>query len=113
MPEGRSDHGSARARGANDREAPLRFLLAVLGWTPRDAVAFVVGIVAVVAILVNSLSLQSGSHPAPLFEPAEVEKTVQAAAKPAKAARLPQVEAASAPVTPKLAAPHALRTPGE
>jgi hypothetical protein len=84
MPEGRSDNGSARARGAKDREAPLPFLLAVLGWTPRDAVAFVVGIVAVVAILVNSLSLQSGSHPAPLFEPAEVEKTVQAAAKPTK-----------------------------
>ena len=77
MPEGRSDNGSARARGAKDREAPLPLLLAVLGWTPRDAVAFVVGIVAVVAILVNSLSLQSGSHPAPLFEPAEVEKTVQ------------------------------------
>jgi peptidoglycan hydrolase-like protein with peptidoglycan-binding domain len=113
MPEGRSDNGSARATGAKDREAPLPLLLAVLGWTPRDAVAFVVGIVAVVAILVNSLSLQSGSHPAPLFEPAEVEKTVQAAAKPVKAARLPQVEAASAPVTPKLAAPHALRTPGE
>jgi peptidoglycan hydrolase-like protein with peptidoglycan-binding domain len=94
MPEGRSDNGSAPARGAKDREAPLPFLLAVLGWTPRDAVAFVVGIVAVVAILVNSLSLQSGSHPAPLFEPAEVEKT-------------------SAPVTAKLAAPHALRTPGE
>jgi hypothetical protein len=113
MPEGRSDNGSARARGAKDREAPLPFLLAVLGWTPRDAVAFVVGIVAVVAILVNSLSLQSGSHPAPLFESAEVEKTVQAAAKPTKTARLPQVEATSAPVTAKLAAPHALRTPGE
>jgi hypothetical protein len=113
MPEGRSDNGSARARGAKDREAPLPFLLAVLGWTPRDAVAFVVGIVAVVAILVNSLSLQSGSHPAPLFESAEVEKTVQAAAKPTKTAQLPQVEATSAPVTAKLAAPHALRTPGE
>jgi hypothetical protein len=113
MPERRSDNGSARARGAKDREAPIPFLLAVLGWTPRDAVAFVVGIVAVVAILVNSLSLQSGSHPAPLFEPGEVEKTVQPAAKPVKAARLPKVDAASVPVTPKIATPQALRTPGE
>ena len=81
MPEGRSDKGNARARGTKNREAPLPFLLAILGWTPRDAVAFVVGIVALIAILVNCLSLQSGLHPAPLFPPAEVEKTAQPAAK--------------------------------
>jgi peptidoglycan hydrolase-like protein with peptidoglycan-binding domain len=113
MPEGRSDKGDARARGTKNREAPLPFLLAILGWTPRDAVAFVVGIVALIAILVNCLSLQSGLHPAPLFPPAEVEKTAQPAAKPAQAAPLPKVDAALPPVTPKLGAPHALRTPGE
>jgi hypothetical protein len=41
------------------------------------AIVFVVGIVAIVATLVNSLSLQSGSHPPPLLKPAEAEKTTQ------------------------------------
>lgn len=113
MPEKRSDNASARARGAKDREAPLPFLIADLEWTRRGAVGFVVGIVAVVAILVNGLFMQSGSHPAPLFKPAEVEKTAQPAVKPAQAASLPKADATSAPVTPKLAAPHAMRTPGE
>jgi hypothetical protein len=113
MPENRSDYGSARARGARDREAPLPFLLAVHGWTRRDAVAFVVGTIAVLAILINGLFLQSGSHRAPLFAPAKVEKMVRAAAKPMKAARLPKADAASVPATPQLAAPHALRTLGE
>ena len=101
------------ARGAKNREAPLPFLLAILGWTPSDAVAFVVGIVALVAILVNCLSLQSGLHPAPLFQPAETETTAQPAAKPAQTAPLPKVDAVSAPVTPQLGAPHMLRTFGE
>jgi len=113
MPEGRSDKGNARARGAKNHEAPLPFLLAILGWTLRDAVAFVVGIVALVAILVNCLSPQSGLHPAPLFQPAGTETTAQPAAKPAQTAPLPKVDAVSAPVTPQLGAPHVLHTPGE
>ena len=66
-----------------DREARQPFLLAVLGWTARDAVGFVVGTVAVVAILVNVLYMQSGLHPAPLFKPAEAEpKAVHPVTKP-------------------------------
>jgi len=40
MPEGRSDKGNARAKGAKNHEAPLPFLLAILGWTPRDRCRF-------------------------------------------------------------------------
>jgi peptidoglycan hydrolase-like protein with peptidoglycan-binding domain len=102
-----------RIRTADTGEEQKCFLLASLGWTPRDAVAFVVGIVGLVAILVNTLALQSGSHPAPLLKPAEVVKTAQPAVKPAQAAPLPKVAAAPAPVSAKLAPPHASRTPGE
>ena len=80
MPEGRSDNGSARARGAKDREAPLPFLLAVLGWTPRDAVAFVVGIVAVVAIVLLWQWLPK-SGPAASSEP-QTQVVIAATATP-------------------------------
>jgi hypothetical protein len=49
--------------------APLAFLRNI-GWGARDAVAFTVGVVGSVAILVNALFLQSGPHPAPLFKAA-------------------------------------------
>ena len=39
-----------------------------LGWSHRDAVGVAVGAVAVIAILVNVLFLQSGPHPAPMFK---------------------------------------------
>src|SRR5262249_47184927 len=89
VPKSRRD---ARARGGNDRKAPLPFLLFVLGWTPRDAVAFVLGAVAVVAIVVNILFMQLGSHPAPLLMPAKMKKATQFAAKPAQVVPLPKVE---------------------
>ncbi len=41
-----------------------------IGWGARDTVAFAVGVVGSVAILVNALFLQSGPHPAPLFKAA-------------------------------------------
>jgi len=47
--------------------APLWFLRNI-GWGARDAIAFAVGVVGSVAILVNALFLQSGPHPAPLFK---------------------------------------------
>ena len=110
VPKSRSD---ARARGGNDRKKSLPFLLFVLGWTPRDAVAFVLGTAAVVAIVVNVLFMQLGSHPAPLWMPAKVEKATQSAAKPAQVEPLPRVDTVPAPVTPKHLVPHALRTPKE
>jgi peptidoglycan hydrolase-like protein with peptidoglycan-binding domain len=113
VPEG-SGHGRARARAAEERAAPLPFLLAVLGWTPRDAVGFVVGTAAVAAILGNVLFMQPGSHPAPLFKPPELEPNrAQPAAKPAAAAPPQRLDLLPAAATPKLLAPHAPRTPGE
>jgi hypothetical protein len=47
--------------------ARLSFLRNI-GWGARDAVAFTVGAVGAIAILVNALFLQSGPHPAPLFK---------------------------------------------
>jgi hypothetical protein len=113
MPEKRSNNVRARARGAKHRKAPLPFLIPALEWTRHDAVAFVVGIVAVVAVLVNGLFMQSGSHPAPLFSPAGVEKAAQPTAKLAQAAPLPKMDAAPTPAMPKPAAPNAPRTPVE
>jgi Putative peptidoglycan binding domain len=49
--------------------APLSFLRSI-GWGARDAVAFMVGALGSIAILVNALFLQSGPHPAPLFKAA-------------------------------------------
>jgi hypothetical protein len=47
--------------------ARLSFLRNI-GWGARDVVAFAVGVLGTVAILVNALFLQSGPHPAPLFK---------------------------------------------
>jgi peptidoglycan hydrolase-like protein with peptidoglycan-binding domain len=44
--------------------------LARLGWSRRDAVAFVVAVLATVAIVVNGVLLQAGPHPAPMFKDA-------------------------------------------
>ncbi len=113
-PQGRGHNGRGRAKPADAREAPLPFLLAVLGWTARDAVAFVVGTTTVVTILVNVLFMQSGLHPAPLFKPPEEEPSqAQPVPKQPAAAPSQRVDAVSAPATPRLVAPHAPRTPGE
>jgi Putative peptidoglycan binding domain len=42
-------------------------LVRLVGWGPRDALAFAVGAAASITIVVNALFLQSGPHPAPLF----------------------------------------------
>jgi peptidoglycan hydrolase-like protein with peptidoglycan-binding domain len=43
-------------------------MLEVVGWTSRDAVAFIVALAAAVLILVNVLFLQPGPHPAPMVK---------------------------------------------
>src|SRR5450432_2744858 len=58
-------------RGRDEDGAGLGARLAFLrniGWGVRDAIAFTVGALGSVAILVNALFLQSGPHPAPLFK---------------------------------------------
>jgi hypothetical protein len=93
MPGKRSNNASARRRGDNHRGAPPPFLIAALGWTRYDAVVFVVVVLAVVAILVNGLFMQSGSLPAPLFRRAVVNQTAQRAVQPAQATSSPKVDA--------------------
>ena len=62
---GRSRNIRERVRAADTGEAPAPFLFAVLRWTRRDAVGFVVGAVAAIAIFVNALFMQS--TPAPVM----------------------------------------------
>ena len=52
-----------RGKGASvDRAMDL---FRALGWSPRDALGVVLGGFVTLAILINVLFLQSGSHPAP------------------------------------------------
>jgi peptidoglycan hydrolase-like protein with peptidoglycan-binding domain len=97
-------------RGRDEDSAGLGARLAFLrniGWGPRDAIAFTVGALGSVAILVNALFLQTGPHPAPLFKApvsavaaAEATNTVVAVPRarppepaPAKVEALPRTPA--------------------
>lgn len=104
---------SARSDRGRDDDEESGFLAARLsffrniGWGTRDAVAFTVGTVGSLAVLVNALFLQSGPHPAPLFKAplaaGEPTNTVVAVPRPRPADPAPaRVE------TPALA-----RTPAE
>jgi peptidoglycan hydrolase-like protein with peptidoglycan-binding domain len=76
-------------------------ILEALGWSARDAVAFVVVISAAILILVNTLFLQPGPHPAPMVKssvaaimpPSPVQSPALAAATstPVPSARPPEV----------------------
>jgi peptidoglycan hydrolase-like protein with peptidoglycan-binding domain len=83
-----------------------------LGWSPRDVVGFMVGAFATIAILVNVLFMQSGSHPAPMFKGAlvPVKPAVLAQSIPAAVPRARPVEPAPPSAPPKVATP---RAPGE
>src|SRR5262245_17895816 len=70
---------------------PRVFVLQALGWSPRDAVGFVVAAVATVMVLANVLFMQSGPHPAPMFRsalaaPVALTTAGGSAAQPADAA---------------------------
>src|SRR5262249_62402229 len=68
-----------------------------LGWDSRDAVAFIAATFATLAILINVLFMQSGSHPAPMFRNAPLPvKPVATESVPAVPRPRP-VEAASLP----------------
>ena len=77
----------------------MPFLSAVLRWTPRGAIGFVVGAVAVITIFVNALFMQSGLHPAPLFKPPAFSDPIHRAPKAAAGAPAQPVPA---PVTAKI-----------
>jgi peptidoglycan hydrolase-like protein with peptidoglycan-binding domain len=73
-----------RSKRDSDSDAEVsRFAaLARLGWSRRDAVAFMVAVLATVAIVVNGLLLQAGPHPAPMFKDA-IAAIAAAASTPA------------------------------
>jgi peptidoglycan hydrolase-like protein with peptidoglycan-binding domain len=84
-----------------------------LGWSPRDAVGFLVVAFATVAILTNVLFMQKGSHPAPMFKGvlSPVKPVAVAESPPAAAVRPRPAEQPAAPAQAKPAA--GPRTPGE
>jgi peptidoglycan hydrolase-like protein with peptidoglycan-binding domain len=107
-------------RADRQKRAPLdgnrvTRLLRALGWRARDAVGFVLGAFVVIAIVVNVLFLQSGSHPAPMFKgaPAQVKPAVVVDGASAAVPRLRRIEPAALPGPTKSAAPAAPRPPGE
>jgi peptidoglycan hydrolase-like protein with peptidoglycan-binding domain len=59
-----------RSKRKSDANTPRFAALARLGWSRRDAVAFAVAVLATAAIVVNSVLLQAGPHPAPMFKDA-------------------------------------------
>jgi hypothetical protein len=64
-----SDAIRAGRSGARLDEVDVRpGFLRRLGWSARDAVAFVLAVVGSFAILVNVLFMQAGPHPAPIFQ---------------------------------------------
>ena len=105
-----------------DRGAPL---ILALGWSRRDVAGVAVGALATIAILLNVLFMQSGSHPAPMFRdafvPPESAKAEPVRTKPVEVvdsapAVVPRPRPADpAPAAPatKVAAPAGSRMPGE
>ena len=86
-----------------------------LGWSRRDAVGFMVGAFATIAILINMLFMQSGSHPAPMFKNAAVavKPAVAADSPPAVVPRPRPAEPAPAPATKGAALPAARAAGGD
>src|SRR6516225_5613142 len=93
----RADRGKS---GPAD-EGRAAYLFRALGWSPRDAVGVLLGLFVTLAILINVLFLQSGSHPAPMFKGAR---------GPVKTAVV--TESTSVP-RPRPLEPAAPRSPGE
>lgn len=108
--------GSGRGKNAAVEAERGPGLLQGLGWSPRDAVGFVVVAFATVAILTNVLFMQKGSHPAPMFKSAlaPVKPSVVAEGTPATASRPRAVDQPAAATAPaKAGAPAGPRTPGD
>lgn len=114
---------AGRGKSAHeDRGAPL---ILALGWSRRDVAGVAVGALATIAILLNVLFMQSGSHPAPMFRdafvPPESAKAAPIRIKPVEVvdsapAVVPRPRPADpAPAAPaaKVATPAGSRMPGE
>jgi peptidoglycan hydrolase-like protein with peptidoglycan-binding domain len=106
----RADRGKSGPAG----EGRATYLFRALGWSPRDAVGVVLGVVVTLAILINVLFLQSGSHPAPMFKGARGPVKTAVVTESTSVPRPRPLEPAAAAAAPsKVAAPTASRSPGE
>ena len=81
-------------RADREKRAPLdgnrvTRMLRALGWRARDALGLGLGAFVAIAIVVNVVFLQSGSHPAPMFRgaAAQVKPAVMADGGPAAVPR--------------------------
>src|SRR5262247_555253 len=106
------------ARAGRGKSGPVddgrvTYLVQALGWCRRDAVGVVLGGFVTLAILINVLFLQSGSHPAPMFKgaPGPVKPVVVTESTSVPRPRPLEPAAPAAPT--KVAAPSAPRSPGE
>jgi len=68
---------SERARLLRQKDLGQPFFFRFPRWSGRDAVGLVVAVFTVTAILINALFLQTGPHPAPIFESAGLEPTAR------------------------------------
>ena len=93
----------------------VRRLLRALDWRARDAVGFVLSAFIAMAILINVLFMQSGSHPAPMFKgaPVQMRAGVVTGSTSAAVPRPRPIESAALPAATKFAPPSTPRAPGE
>lgn len=106
------------ARAERGKSGPVddgraTYLFRALGWSPRDAVGVVLGGFVTLAILINVLFLQSGSHPAPMFKGARGPVKTATVTESTSVPRPRPLEPAAPAAPSKVAAPAAPRTPGE
>ena len=88
-------------------------ILQALGWSSRDAVAFVIAVAAAILIFVNTLFLQPGPHPAPMVKssiaaitpPSSVPGTTQGHAAAGTNSNLPSPRPQEAPQAKSAPAP--------
>src|SRR5260370_7489954 len=89
------------------------YLFRALGWSPRDAVGVVLGGFVTLAILINVLFLQSGSHPAPMFKGAPGPVKTAAVTESTSVPRPRPLEPAAPAAPSKVSPPPSPRPPPE
>jgi peptidoglycan hydrolase-like protein with peptidoglycan-binding domain len=114
----RAGRASRGKNGPAEGHGLLRgcFNFPATGWSRRDVVGAMVGAFATGAILINVLFMQSGSHPAPIFNnaPGPAKPTGVTSSLPALVPRPRPADQMSAPApAAKTAAPSAARPAGE
>jgi peptidoglycan hydrolase-like protein with peptidoglycan-binding domain len=102
-----------RGKSGSVGDGRATYLFRALGWSPRDAVGVALGVFVTLAILINVLFLQSGSHPAPMFKGARGPVKTAVVTESTSVPR-PRPLEPTAPAAPsKVTAPAAPRSPGE